>query len=512
MELEQENVKFKILKLIECGQTDSIELSKLMNLDHQLIIGHLKSLETLGKVVMNNCEKKSYTILPDGKDLINNGSPENILMRYIFENTKNTKLRLEDIKGKLSDDVETRGFSNAMKLKLISVDKEGQISILKNDFNPKDDVVKNQLETIMNNPLEMNILDQNLISSLIKSKLIKLEIFKYFKIQKGPEFSFEIIKHETDLTTQLIAEDKYKTLKFKKFNFNSKGIEVSNGSLHPLMKVKTQFREIMLELGFEEMPTNNFVESSFWNFDSLFQPQQHPSRDAHDTFFLINPKYSEKLKDNHSDYINRVKEVHERGGYGSLGLRYNFSIEETYKNILRTHTTAVSSRMLYKLAKEFKETAIFTPKKYFSIDRVFRNESLDATHLCEFHQIEGLIVDYNLGLGHLIGVIEDFFHKFGVTKLRFKPAFNPYTEPSMEIFSFHEKLNKWVEIGNSGIFRPEMLAPMGLPNNVRVIAWGLSLERPTMIHYKYDSIKDLFGEEVKLKETKNSKIYCINCN
>ena len=181
MELEQENVKFKILKLIECGQTDSIELSKLMNLDHQLIIGHLKSLETLGKVVMNNCEKKSYTILPDGKDLINNGSPENILMRYIFENTKNTKLRLEDIKGKLSDE-------------LISVDKEGQISILKNDFNPKDDAVKNQLETIMNNPLEMNILDQNLISSLIKSKLIKLEIFKYFKIQKGPEFSFEIIK------------------------------------------------------------------------------------------------------------------------------------------------------------------------------------------------------------------------------------------------------------------------------------------------------------------------------
>ena len=105
----------------------------------------------------------------------------------------------------------------------------------------------------------------------------------------------------------------------------------------------------------------------------------------------------------------------------------------------------------------------FRPAKYFSIDRVFRNETLDATHLAEFHQIEGLVADRNLTLGDLMGVIYEFFKKLGIKKLRFKPAYNPYTEPSMEIFSYHEGLKKWVEIGNSGVFRPEMLLPMACP-------------------------------------------------
>ena len=138
--------------------------------------------------------------------------------------------------------------------------------------------------------------------------------------------------------------------------------------------------------------------------------------------------------------------------------------------------------MLYRLAQE--KNGGFKPKRYFSIDRVFRNETMDATHLCEFHQVEGLVADYDLSLGDLIGTIETFFRKIGITQLRFKPAYNPYTEPSMEIFGYHPDLKKWTEIGNSGMFRPEMLAPMGLPENVRVIAWGLSLERPTMIKYR----------------------------
>lgn len=108
---------------------------------------------------------------------------------------------------------------------------------------------------------------------------------------------------------------------------------------------------------------------------------------------------------------------------------------------------------------------------------MFRNETLDATHLAEFHQVEGVVADYNLTLGDLIGTLYEFFKKLDITQLRFKPAYNPYTEPSMEIFCFHNGLNKWIEIGNSGMFRPEMLLPMGLPENVNVIAWGLSLER-----------------------------------
>ena len=94
--------------------------------------------------------------------------------------------------------------------------------------------------------------------------------------------------------------------------------------------------------------------------------------------------------------------------------------------------------------------------------------------------------------------MEDFFAKMGVTGLRFKPTYNPYTEPSLEIYSWHEGLGKWVEIGNSGMFRPEMLESMGLPKDMRVLGWGLSLERPTMIKYKVQNIRELLGHKVSL--------------
>lgn len=211
--------------------------------------------------------------------------------------------------------------------------------------------------------------------------------------------------------------------------------------------------------------------------------------------------------------------------------RYDWKLEEAQKNLLRTHTTAVSARMLYKLANQ---EGGFVPAKYFSIDRVFRNETLDATHLAEFHQVEGVVADRNLTLGDLIGVIAEFFKKLGISQIEFKPAYNPYTEPSMEIFCFHPGLKKWIEVnfrqltsfipydsntnkkmaflfhfiqvGNSGMFRPEMLRPMGLPEDLNVIAWGLSLERPTMIKYGINNIRDLIGPKIDLKIIQSNPI------
>ncbi|KAG0437976.1 hypothetical protein HPB47_017206 [Ixodes persulcatus] len=137
-------------------------------------------------------------------------------------------------------------------------------------------------------------------------------------------------------------------------------------------------------------------------------------------------------------------------------------------------------------------------------------ETLDATHLAEFCQIEGLVADYNLTLGNLMAIIGQFFDKLGMGQVRFKPAYNPYTEPSMEVFSFHEGLGRWVEVGNSGMFRPEMLLPMGLPEDVVVIAWGLSLERPTMIKYGINNIRDLVGPKVNLQMVYDNPICRIN--
>lgn len=125
-----------------------------------------------------------------------------------------------------------------------------------------------------------------------------------------------------------------------------------------------------------------------------------------------------------------MKKTHEVGGYGSTGYDYEWDIKEAQKNLLRTHTTAVSSRTLKMISSEVP----FRPRKFFSIDRVFRNEALDNTHLAEFHQVEGFIIDKNLGLNHLIGILTEFYKKIGIEEISLKPTYNPYTEPSMEIF------------------------------------------------------------------------------
>lgn len=503
-----DSIKLNILKLIDSTEQSSLSLSEQFKLSHQEVVGILKSLEMAEVIKLRQEEKKFIGFTSDGKEIFDLGSPEIIYINFLKSN--GGTIVKSQAAGQITKNAEERGFSYAMKLKAIKYDKASNTVSLTDKEKTFPDETRDLLNIIHKANYAVDSLKQDQITALVKAKNVTIETTKYFIASKGEHFSLSLQKPETDLTKDLIASEEYKAKQFKAYNYKAKGLDVSNGSLHPLLKVRAQFREIMLELGFQEMPTNNFVESSFWNFDTLFQPQQHPARDAHDTFFLTNPKSSEKLKEKYGDYFQKVKDVHEKGGYGSLGWRYDFSEEETMKNILRTHTTAVSSRMLYGLAEEYKKTGKFTPKKFFSIDRVYRNETLDSTHLCEFHQIEGVVADYNLGLGHLIGTIELFFKKFGIHKLRFKPAYNPYTEPSMEIFAYHEKFKKWVEIGNSGIFRPEMLAPMGLPSDVSVIAWGLSLERPTMIHYALSSIKDLFGEEVQLKDTKNASIYCIN--
>jgi len=386
--------------------------------------------------------------------------------------------------------------------------KAGWIILNAGNLNKKADSIVDQTQEelikIHNDPTGSS-LDKNVLNELKKRKLVNFVTIKSYDVTKGPAFDTKLTKLAHELDFQMLLSGEWKNLSFKKYNFNALGVPTNGGHLHPLLKVREEFRNIFFEMGFTEMPTNNFVESSFWNFDSLFQPQQHPARDAHDTFFISDPATATQFP---QEYLEAVKKMHSEGGYGSLGYRYDWKIEEAEKNILRTHTTAVSARMLYALAQE-KE---FRPVKYFSIDRVFRNEALDATHLAEFHQIEGVIADYNLSLSDLIGVLESFFLKLGMKRLRFKPAYNPYTEPSMEIFGFHEGLKRWIEVGNSGVFRPEMLLPMGLPPNVSVIAWGVSLERPTMIKYGINNIRDLCGHKVDLEMVKKNPICRLDKN
>jgi phenylalanyl-tRNA synthetase alpha chain len=479
-----------ILKAVD-GSSNGTILSNesFPDVDSKQVQAAVTSLAAREMITYKTLEKDLWTLTEEGEDIVAHGSHE---MRLYDEVVKSMEgLKIADVgkvlgsSGKIG---QQRAFKNGW------VKKEGDVLVKKVDEKPEDTTANELAEikkqgTLANNEKELNELKKRKLIS--KAKVIS------FEISKGPEFALEIKKYETDLTIEMLQSGSWKDAPFKPYNFAAEGTPANAGALHPLNKVREEFRQIFFSMGFTEMPTNQYVESGFWNFDALYVPQQHPARDLQDTFYIKEPSHAREPED--KKYWHDVRQVHEGGVFGSIGYRYPWSGSESTKLVLRTHTTAISAAMLYKLAKGTVE-----PVRYFSIDRVFRNEAVDMTHLAEFHQVEGVIGDYNITLGDLIGFMQRFFGKMGVKQLRFKPAYNPYTEPSLEIFSWHEGLNKWVEIGNSGLFRPEMLKPMGLPDDYRVIGFGLSLERPTMIKYAVSNIRELLGHKVSLDFIQNN--------
>lgn len=471
-------------KLHDLGEIKSTSHT-FPGVDPQDVLSALNSLKAHSKLNYTKNDIIYHDLSSEGQDILANGSHEMKLLQLISELGK---LQIKDVNAKLGSNGkvgQARAFKNGWIIK--NKDNELEISDKVKGTVPEDET-KLLLAKIVQK--EDSSIDAKVLADLKKRKLIVPKKRTDFVVTKGDDFSLELTKLETDITSEMVATGSYKDAKFKPYNFNSQGLAVQSGALHPLSKVREEFRQIFFSMGFSEMPSNQYVETGFWNFDALYVPQQHPARDLQDTFYIKDPLTSDLPED--KAYMNNIKAVHEKGKFDSIGYRYNWKEKECQKLVLRTHTTAISAAMLHQLAKNPR------PTRLFSIDRVFRNEAVDATHLAEFHQVEGVLADFNITLGDLINFMEEFFAKMGVTGLRFKPTYNPYTEPSMEIFSWHEGLHKWVEIGNSGMFRPEMLESMGLPRGLRVLGWGLSLERPTMIKYKVQNIRELLGHKVSL--------------
>lgn len=488
---EHECVESALLMDVSESDIMSDEFAVKHGVESIVVIGLINSLSS-ANIVSYVTHDNSRCVLTNEADVyITNGSPE----AQAFHAVPPEGCTLVAFKGKVDNNISDVGFKQAMQCKWIGMVK-GNEPMVERKVTSIIDTTRRFLEAVKaGEEIPLKELD-NLIK---RRKLVRRDTWKTYKVTKGELFTLKRKKVQSDLTKEMMMDGSWRTSEFKVYNLiPGAGAVQTSGHLHPLLKVREQFRNTFLQLGFAEMPTNNFIESGFWNFDALIQPQMHPARDAHDTFFLKTPAKANRAPE---AYVDKVKTMHQVGGYGSIGHKYAWKRLEADRNILRTHTTAVSARCLYQLAKDG-----FKPAKYFSIDRVFRNEALDRTHLAEFHQVEGVICDKNLTLGDLIGVLHQFFARLGMTKLRFKPAFNPYTEPSMEIFAFHPLLKKWMEVGNSGMFRPEMLNPMGLPEDVNVIAWGLSLERPTMIMYGINNIRDLFGSKIQMSTVKNIPI------
>jgi phenylalanyl-tRNA synthetase alpha chain len=323
----------------------------------------------------------------------------------------------------------------------------------------------------------VSVLKRRRLAEIDEKTLRELELTTegWILVNEGIEVTEEI----SQLTPELIRSGGWRKVNLRHFNVKAPGAPVYPGKIHPAQQIIQRVREIFLEMGFTEI-RGSLVQTAFWNFDALFQPQDHPARDIVDTFYLAQPNKGTLPE---KEVVKAVAKTHEDGWKtGSRGWEYSWSPEEAKRLLLRTHTTATTIRYL----SEHKEP----PIKVFSVDRVYRNEKVDYKHLAEFHQIEGIIMDKKVTLRDLMGTLKEFYLKLGLKKVQFWPSYFPYTEPSMQSTVYVPELKTWVELCGMGIFRPEVLAPFGVKHPV--LAWGGGLERLILLKLGIEDIRLLY--------------------
>ncbi len=472
------------------------EICKKSGLDETSVLRALRYLANKKIIDLSFSKKEVIDVGVNGALYRKKGLPERRLIHLLSEKRI---LKLEDSQkeSNLSDD-EFKASLGVLKKKALIELKNGKIS-LSGSLN---EVSKKMLEEIFleSLPLEKDKLKPEQLFALKslqnRKDIIQLKEEKSVDIkitELGKKLSASKIKTQEmieQLTPEIIKRDLWRGKKFRRYDVTSPLPGIFGGKRHFVNQATDYARRIWTDMGFKEM-TGDLVVSSFWNFDSLFQPQDHPARDMQDTFFLF-----EKREDFDKKIMKSVKEAHEKGVEKSKGWNYSWDEEEAKRLILRTHTTAISSKAL----SELKEKDI--PAKFFAIGKVFRNETADWSHGFEFNQTEGIVVDKNANFRHLLGYLKEFFNKMGFEKIRFFPCYYPFTEPSVEIRVFHPEKKIWFELGGAGIFRPEVTVPL-FGENVNVLAWGPGFDRILMDYYQIKDLRDLYRNDLtKLREMK----------
>lgn len=355
--------------------------------------------------------------------------------------------------------------------------------------------------------VELSTNEQHAVEELAKRKQIIKKIVQKTKtitltdIGKKlteSDLKIHVIEH---LTPEVIQKELWKTQPLRPYDVTVSVPPISGGKRHFVNQAMEYIKQIWLDLGFKEM-TGDYVQTSFWNLDALYIPQDHPARQMQDTFFIgkgggTSGEKGKPMLGSLPKIYPRIKGTHEHGAdTGSTGWQAPWSEEEAQKLLLRTHTTVLSAQTLAKLKKED------LPAKFFNVGAVFRNEALDWSHLFEFHQVDGIVIDPHANLKHLKGYLKEFFGKMGYPNVRMRPAHFPYTEPSVEVDVFHPVKKTWIELGGAGIFRPEVVKPL-LGYDVPVLAWGLGLERIVSEYFGITDIRDLYKNDLKqMKEMK----------
>jgi phenylalanyl-tRNA synthetase alpha chain len=295
------------------------------------------------------------------------------------------------------------------------------------------------------------------------------------------------------VTPDMLETGSWKGRAFRSYNVKIPPSRLIPGRTNPYSKFLEDVKDKLAALGFEEFD-GPLVETEFWNSDALFMPQFHSARDIHDIYRVTGPDHAKAIEE---PWLSNVAAAHENGGRtGSRGWNYSFDREFTRRLILRSQGTVLSAKTL-PVAK--------IPGKYFGIVRCFRYDRVDATHLSDFYQTEGIVLGESVNLRTLLGMLDMFAREVaGAKEVKYVPGYFPFTEPSVEVHIKHPVLG-WFELGGSGIFRPEVTVSLGV--NVPVAAWGLGIDRMALMALGLNDLRELFScdiENVRLRRVKDS--------
>lgn len=432
--------------------------------------------------------QKLAIVTEKGLEAIENNLPERTLVKTLEKVGGKEKISELQKKCPLQKNQFNAALGNAKKMNWIEF-KKGKVELtgIEKEELPEEKLLKKAISGSMEKkaqekkflkPSELSAEEKNALNRLIERNLVELKEYKMSSLAKAK------IK-KTGLKALEIAT---KT-KHRAYNVKGEVPTLFIGKKQPYVKFLEQIREKLIRMGFKET-RSPYIVQEFYNFDVLFQPQNHPARSWASTYQLKNPK---KGKLPEKKYVNAIKKAHENGGNTeSTGWGYEWSEEIAGKVMPAAHGTAHSARQLIK--------GVELPSKYFSIARCFRPDTVDRTHLIEFNQLEGIIAG-ELSFKHLLGMLKQFAEEIAhAKKVKFFPDYYPFTSPSVQLSALHPEMG-WVEFGGAGLFRPEMLKPLGI--DCQVLAWGLGIDRLAMFKLGIDDVRELFSQKLDwLRESK----------
>jgi len=482
------NEKKTLLALSKLGHASPKQIADASGLNINSVMRVLYWLSPKGLIQIDERYDETITLQKEGEHYLKDGLPERRAVNYL--KTKKD-VAIKDL-SKILDGSEVNIAIGWLRKKNLAAIEKGKFILKEKGRADEKTEDESLLEILGMGPvLKSKLNDKRKMGlTLLKSRqdVIKIEenVLREIsltnmgvKLVKG---GIVIGDEITQLDHGMLKSGEWKEAEFRPYDVEGMAPEILPAKRNPLRIMIDEIREIFLHMGFKEI-SGPIVESSFWNFDALFVPQDHPAREMQDTFYLKNPAEAKLPK---KDVLDAIRAAHENGGVtDSIGWRCIWDKEHAKKTLLRTHTTAVTIRHL----GGNKES----PIKVFSVGPVFRNEKISFKHLPEFHQIEGIVVG-DVTFNDLLGILKVFYAKMGFEKIRFRPAYFPYTEPSVEVEVFFKEKGSWIELGGAGIFRPEVTEPLGIKEPV--LAWGLGLERLAMLRLDLTDIRTFYRSDI----------------